>query len=233
MCKYLLSAFLLLPLVPGAAQPVPKVPPEKEAALRERVTKFYTFFQESKFRQAENLVAEESKDKFYTQSKIRIGDFKIDKVDFDDSLQAAKVRVLCLFNTPHTTGLNFYVPVIGKWKLLEGDWFLVFEPRTMTPFGPIAQTDPAEPKQPRPLPPMERPDIGAIAAGSFSIDPQQLVLPLHGQPVTRAVMVKNNLPGPLTLAVEGADLPGLHLVLESKQLPAKSSVSFHLKYNPE
>lgn len=62
------TALFLLPaalwLVPAAAiaQTTPPAPPEVDQALRSRVTEFFQNFVDKKFRQAINLVADDTQD---------------------------------------------------------------------------------------------------------------------------------------------------------------------------
>ncbi len=214
-----------------------KAPPEVEQALRERVTQFYTYFKEGKFRRAEGLVAEESKDRFYNMSKVPIEGFKIENVEFDDYFRTANVLVSCLARTPRATGLGMYLPVTGKWKLLDSSWFLVIEPRSTTPFGPIGARSDSEQEGRRTArlspPPDRASTIQAVVKGAFSLDTQKLTFPRSGPTVVRTVTITNNLPGPLSMTIEGADFPGMHLMINDTRIPPKSQMFFQLKYNPQ
>ncbi len=232
MRKYPLLAVFTLGALLAPAQTVRQAPPGVEEALRARVDQFYTYFRDAKFRRAEGLVAEESKDTFYTMSKSPISGFKVESVDFDDSFQSAKVRVLCESNTPRTSGMGMYIPVTGKWKLLEGDWYLVIEPRTTTPFGPTVKRESQELRRTARLEPKGAATLEALK-GAFSVEPQKLVFPLRGDPVTQTVTVKNSLPGDLKMEIEGSDLPGMQLDFSDNRLPAKSDIAIQFKYDPK
>jgi hypothetical protein len=52
-------------------------PPEIEEALRSRITQFYDLFQEGKFRESEQFVAEDSRESYYSVQKGRILGFSI------------------------------------------------------------------------------------------------------------------------------------------------------------
>lgn len=224
----------LLVLAPVLAQNVPKAPPGAEEALRARVSQFYGLFRDAKFRQAEALIAEQSRDIFYTMSKVPISDFRIESIAFDDSFQTAQVLVSCLANTPRTAGLGLYVPVTGRWNLIDGQWFLVLELRNSTPWGPIGAVTPPESKQAAKLQPPPRASLETLTSGAFGVDPLKLVFSARGQQVVvQSVQVRNNLPGLLTLEIEGADLPGLSVIQTGKNIPAQSQISFQLKYNPQ
>src|SRR5262249_22402015 len=231
MRKYPWLVVLTLGVLVAPAQTVRKPPPAAEEAVRARVDQFYSNFRDGKFRRAEALVAEESKDTFYAISKSKISDYKIESIDFDDSFQTAKVVVICESAGPHTHGTGMYLPVIGKWKLLDRDWYLVIEPRTTSPFGPIAKADGQEPKSPRRLDHTGAFSIEAFK-GAFSVAPQKLVFPRQGDPVTQIVSVKNTLPGDLQIEVQGGDLPGLQLDLGNSRVPAKGDAAIQFTYDP-
>ena len=59
--RYFAGLCVLAVLAMGQS-PLQNAHPKAEAALRERVGQFYTLFQQGKFRQAEDFVAEDSKE---------------------------------------------------------------------------------------------------------------------------------------------------------------------------
>ena len=223
-------AVVLLAALPAASQVLlRKAPPDVEEALRARVDQFYSLFQERKFRQAEAFVAEESRDRFYAMSKAPVQSFKVESVDFDDSFQTAKVLVVCESASPQSYGVPVPMPVTGKWKLIDGVWHLVIEPRKTTPFGPMSWSDPKLSKPD----PMQPPTLETLASGSFQVEPQKLVFSRQGQEtITRTVTVKNNLPGLMTLEVEAPDLPGLMVAKPDKNIPPKGQITFQVRYDP-
>src|ERR1700691_5106919 len=75
-----------------AQQPAPAAA-EAEAALRARVEQFYQLQVDKKFRQAEALVAEESKDDYYNRSKPDIKGFSIQEIQLLDDNTRARVTL--------------------------------------------------------------------------------------------------------------------------------------------
>lgn len=115
-----------------------KAPPAVEEALRARVQQFYQFHVEGKFRQAEALVAEESKDDFYSSNKPRCLKFEVPTVEFSDEFTKAKATVVCHM---YVNMMGFMqkpvpVPLPSHWKLVAGQWFWYAPPvSNVTPFG--------------------------------------------------------------------------------------------------
>ena len=85
----------LLPLAAATAwaqQPSPEAA-AAEAALRARVEQFFQLQVAKKYRQAEALVAEDSKDSYYEANKYNIKSFRIDKVEFLEGGTHARVTI--------------------------------------------------------------------------------------------------------------------------------------------
>ena len=72
-----------------------KVPPEVDQALRARVAKFYQAHIDGKYRAADQLVAEDSKDAFFGMAKPHIKSFEIIRIDYSESFTKAEVALLC------------------------------------------------------------------------------------------------------------------------------------------
>src|ERR1700724_3603210 len=71
-----------------------KAPPEVDEALRARVAKFYQAHVDGKPRRAEELVAEDTKDYFYTARKPQYLSFQIIKIDYTDTFTKATVTTM-------------------------------------------------------------------------------------------------------------------------------------------
>src|ERR1044071_8557991 len=70
-----------------------KAPPAVDQALRERIARFYQLHVDSKFRQAESLVAEDSNDFFYSTNKPMSLAFEIKNIPYSDTSAMAKAAV--------------------------------------------------------------------------------------------------------------------------------------------
>src|ERR1035441_5836242 len=73
----------------------PKPPAEVDAALRARVQEFFDLHVKGQFRKAEELVAEDTKDFFYSGNKPKYLSFEISRIDYSANFTRAKVTVLC------------------------------------------------------------------------------------------------------------------------------------------
>lgn len=229
MGKSRLSIGVLLLMAPLWAQLTRKAPPDVEAALKARVEKFYNLYQQGKFRQAESVVAEQSRDLYYGMQKTPIRNHQFEDISFSEDFQTAHVLVSCLSGHPRLASAGLRVPVPSTWKVINGEWYMLIEPRTTTPFGPMKWDDPRETKQEPPA----RATLETVTTGTFQVEPQKITFPRQGSGiVSRSIVVKNNLPGPLTLELEN-EIPGVTVKLPQKALPPKSQVSFEISYDPQ
>ena len=71
-----------------------KPPQDVDDALRARIKTFYDLHVEHKYRQAEQLIAEESKDDFYTMSKPQVSGFRIASIEYSDHFTKAKALIV-------------------------------------------------------------------------------------------------------------------------------------------
>jgi hypothetical protein len=142
-------------LAQGSASLFDKAPPNVDEALRERIQFFYQSHVDGKFRQADTVVHEDSKDAFFVADKSQYKEFEIIKIDYEPGFERAKAVV--------AVGTDFFVPGAGKmpvtiplttfWKLDGGEWWWYVKPPseegTMTPFGRMkagdGASDPASP----------------------------------------------------------------------------------------
>jgi len=116
-----------------------KAPPDVDKALRAKVEEFFGLQRDGKFRLAERLVCEDSKDIYYTSKKEALRNFDIIKVVYEDQFQKAKVtlRVEGELRTPQGT-MPSIVPMTTLWKVDGGAWCNYIPPASegvQTPFG--------------------------------------------------------------------------------------------------
>src|ERR1700758_4766602 len=96
-----------------------KAPPEVDAALRERISKFFQAHVDGKTRQAEQYVAEDTKDFFFDSNKPHYFDFHIDKIIYSENFTRAKAIVMCKqrIMMPGSLSDPIDVPTPSTWKL--------------------------------------------------------------------------------------------------------------------
>lgn len=213
-----------------------KAPPEVDAALRARIAKFYQAHVDGKFREAYELVAEESKDIFFAAEKPRYRSFSILKVDYSDNFTKAKAVVACETETS-MFGNRFTVqmPVTSLWKQVGGEWFWYTLPpsdEVLTPAGVM---------KPGPAPQAghwkelgtRAPRIPALQS-MVRADKGEVTLNLSGES-SDSVKITNPLPGPVTLSLEYQAAPGLEVTLDREQLGANETavVTFRSSFKGE
>jgi hypothetical protein len=237
-----IRAAWLLPLVVclSFAQSIfRKAPPDVEEALRARVSQFYAYFQEGKFRQAEALVAEQSRDMFYSAPKVRIQGFKVETIDFTADFQSAKVQVTCQMSQIGFGGGAMAVPLQGDWKLIDGQWYTVIERRRETPFGPVTPAAPSQApsgasavlgQNPFLTNPAEA--LASIQKGALRLESQSLAFRRDG-PGSGTVVITNGMPGLLEVELEDPKWPGLKLSLSAKSIPPKGQATLRADYDPQ
>ena len=212
-----------------------KAPPDVEEALRARVQKFYGLYMEGKFRAADALVAEDSKDAFYVAGKRKCRSVDIDTLKFSENFSKADVMVTCdtdvmvepvgLIRTP--------VPMRTRWKMVGGDWFWYVDPATAqgtpTPFGMFTPGSPNGPPA----------GVGMPAAGMtvealtamVKVDRQQVSFDANTKGVGR-VVIANTMPGAVSLALEPKEIPGFDLALDKTDIAQGQSAVLSISYTP-
>ena len=115
-------------------------PPEIEEALRSRITQFYDLFQKGKFREAEQFVAEDSRESYYIARKGRIHGFSIKEIYFGSDFKTAKALLTLKTMVPFAGSTPIDVPMGTQWAWTDENWFLVLPKarpgdQIQTPFG--------------------------------------------------------------------------------------------------
>jgi hypothetical protein len=221
------------------SSPFRKAPPEVEEALRVRVERFYSLFKEGKFRQAEDSVTEESKDLFYNSPKKALMGFEVVSLTFNDEFTEANVLVNVDTMFPLMGATPFKVPVAGKWRWVNDDWFLHMESRdNKSPFGEMkgqqGNSGGSATVQ------------GAFAGGARGIKPEafnnmyalnrkvvKFPAANSDQPVERTVTFANSGPVRLTLELQGPEIPGLEVEVGEGKLEPGDRREIMFRYHPE
>ena len=144
-----LAGLTVLTVLGMGQSPFQSAPPKVEQALRARVGQLYTLFQQGKFRQAEELVAEDSKDTFYMTNKARHHGFEIKSVSFSPDLKEATALVAVRMFMPMIGSKLLSFPVESKWRQVDGEWYVYYpqyKPGDTVPtaFGPKKISDDSE-----------------------------------------------------------------------------------------
>jgi hypothetical protein len=135
----------VLPSTVCAQAAASAAPVEVEQALRARVTEFFQDFVEGKYRQAINLVAEDTQDAYFSSPKAEYKGFKIEGIDFSDGFAKANVQ-LTMKQVWKLKAEGFLqdtvvdAPMSTAWKVENGKWVYYQPPAPpdgwVTPMGP-------------------------------------------------------------------------------------------------
>jgi hypothetical protein len=200
---------------------------EAEKALRDRVQQFYQLQVDKKYRQAEGMVADDTKDDYYVGKKPNIQGFTIDRVELSDDNTKAKVSIKAkvLVLMPGAGAQVFEMPTPTTWKVENGEWrwYISAEAKVTTPFGKIntagdTKTSELNTKGQAPGGIMN-PDLGALQ-GKATIDRAEVILTADSP--SQVVTITNELPGPLDLRVDphAGMIKGLTVEVDKTHLEA-------------
>jgi len=211
-----------------------KAPPDIDDALRARITQFYQAHQEGKFRAADLMVAEDSKEAFFGMDKPRCRAFTLGNIKYLDNFTRAQVMISCDTEMMMMTGrIPVKRPLSSKWKVVEGQWFWYVDPpsrgETVTPFGISKPQEPGSSSAPKDLRGLFV-DVGAVTK-SVKADKTQLAFDPNGA-ATGQVVLTNQLPGSVTLAIEARETPGLTFKLDRTTLSRGERAVLHARYEP-
>jgi len=235
----LLPLFLFAAALAGQTptQTLDRPPQDVDDALRARITKFYDFHVAAKFRQAEQLIAEESKDDFYVLSKPELKSFKIGNIEYSENFTKAKVIIVGSMPVllPMAGGKIMDMPFASYWKTENGVWCWYYNKVASrhTPFGDIkAEPEAKSGDHPTSLP---APPVISISSlqSALRIDKTRVDL-IAGKPQT--INVTNSLPGPASLSVSCPNKPlaetGITASFDKKDLKGNDTAALTLSVDP-
>lgn len=222
-----ISLLLLLAVVASAQQTAP-APADAEAALRARAQQFFQLQVEKKYRPAEAMVADDTKDYYYSGKRFNINTFSIEKIELLDDNTRARVTIDAKITRP-VPGfgfLDFAAPSITLWKIENGQWVYYVDQTAVvpTPFGPV-ENAPGNAGPPAGSMAAKMPDVSTFR-NLVKIDRESVDL-TRGGPV-QTVTVSNELPGGVDLALQFMPVDGLSAQLEKMHLEAgaKTAIQF-------
>ena len=235
-----MSRVLLLWVLPLAGQTpadlFTKAPPPVDEALRERVRRFYQAHTDGKWRQADQMVAEDSKDVFFEADKRRYKSCEIARIDYSEEFRKARVLVSCEGTMLIGVGgsIPVKIPVTSDWKVIDGEWFWYVtsgDGAQRTPFGVMRPGSGAAGGS--------APAGAAAVAQGVEMAKQGRVVELEASEVelpaaggAREIAIRNRMPGTVTLELEKAAVPGVTAALDPAQVPAGGSAMLKIAYTP-
>lgn len=217
-----------------AAELFEKAPPQIDAALRERIQYFFQCHVEGKFRQADQVVAEDSKDAFFAAEKKRYRGFEIVRIVYSDNFTRARavVAVDTDFVGPGIGKIPVKVPLTTLWKFENGQWWWYVDPEAgrQTPFGPM-RPGPEGGSAPFTFSIPSRPEQAASLLNQVKADKSEVRLSSY-EPSSEEVTITNNLPGQVSLSLEYNGFPGFEARLERRELQPKQATRLLLRIEP-
>lgn len=192
-----------------------KAPPDVDAALRERVRLFYQAHVDGKFRLADTVVHEDSKDAYFAAEKTQYKSFEIIRINYSDNFTRARVvtAVVTDFAMPGFRSTEARVPLTTLWKLDQGQWWWYVEPGRgrQTPFGEMKPGPGSDSNHPFAML-GKMPSLDEIRS-QVAVDKTEVRLGSED-----AVVVTNRMPGPVQLELEWPPNQGFEARLERKEL---------------
>lgn len=206
------------------AQKGPEPPPDVDKALRARINEFCELHKEGKFRQAEQMVAEDTKDYFYDSGKPRYVSYEIQSIKYNQDFTKATAMVICeqYLPAPGFQGHTVKLLTPFNWKIENGQWMWYVDKDALlvTPFGKMTLAprpgDNSAPRDPNaPPPPMIPTSVGQFF-NLIHADKTDLSLkPGASDQVT----ISNGTPGWVTLEI-AKQVPGVEAKLQATLVPS-------------
>jgi hypothetical protein len=210
-----------------------KAPPHLDSALRERIRIFYQAHVDGKFRVADTVVHEDSKEAFFGSKKEQIRGFEIVRVNYTDNFTKANavVAVDTDFLMPGFGKREVKIPLTTLWKLENGQWWWYLrsaEEGVETPFGIMKPGQDTRDQVLNKLGSM--PDTTAIRR-QVSISKTEVLLSGY-EPSKDEVYIANGMPGEITIEVTCPPMPGLDVKLDRTQLKDGERARIEFHYRP-
>ncbi|MEO5924842.1 MAG: hypothetical protein ABIR70_13565 [Bryobacteraceae bacterium] len=248
---------ILLPLTlsaqASADYPLPEsaAPKEVSQALRERVTQFFEYHRGAINRKAIDMVAEDTKDYYFSSGKVLFTNVQIMNLDFSKDFQKAAVRLettqMWQVGTQSTLATT---PVVVTWKMEDGKWVWYLDnqmmSRSATPMGESAPPPTADGKLlPQPLVnadgtlniPSDFAEPARVAAQSEAILSQagvdKTVVTFNaGESNEDKITFHNGFTGQVSLKLyEAPQIPGLKITLSKSDLGPREDAVVKFVYD--
>jgi hypothetical protein len=191
-------------------------PADIDRALRARISEFYQDHVDGKFRQADALVAEDTKDFYFESNKPKYLSFEIQRIDYSEGFTRAKATILCeqYVMMPGFANKPLKVPTPSTWKLVDGQWYWYVDQNVLrqTPFGVMKPGSGA----PSGLPSLPSGKDMAFIFTQLKADKSAVSLKPGAE---EQVTVTNSAQGQVTLSLTGT-LPGVEAKLDRMNLGA-------------
>ncbi len=239
-------ALFVLPLIvwqqAAWAQAGPQAPPDIDKALRDRATQFIQYHVTGEYRKAMDMVAEETKDAYFAQGKMKLKSFKLDSVQYlNPEFTKARVTMTVVRDWQVRMQSNeAIIPMVTDWIIEDGKWVWTFDikDRWLTPMGPSSIEPPKRNSDGTvELPKNFSQEVIAARARALleqsGVDKRVVSLEA-GKPSSDRVMFTNAAQGPVELSLAGIpEIPGFTAKLDKEELPTGAIAFLTLSYDSE
>ena len=238
------TLFILLMLAPAATPQTAvevfrKAPPIADAALRERVARFYQSYVDKKWRLSDELVAEESKDRYYAAPKPPYLSYRINEIKFEENFTKAIVLTLTEQDRMVAMGgvLRMKLPMQSYWKLVDTKWMWYIPERNCvaTPMGcgaaAIAEAEVTDKQKHEIEERIKNPPVGEIMSSFGFSETNQLPVLTKAAPRLEREF-ENRMNGYLVPKIRSVADPDVEATFEPAQLPPMSKGKLIVKMRP-
>lgn len=225
-----------------------QAPPEVDQALRTRVTRWLELHKEGKYREAEKMVSEDSKDHYFAAKKTRYLSYDLGTIQYSDNFTKARVmaEVEIEYRHPQFNGLKFKPPIGMSWRLEQNGEWMFFVDKTMVRQTPFGEFDPNKPKVAGTASPLARGGMTLDRMSTMTKEqweklPDQLASMVvldrssvefqKGTAGEQTVTVKNGVPGTVTLQLPPLSA-GLSVVSDRTEIPGGETATLTFRYAP-
>ena len=212
-----------------------RAPPHVDKALRARIDVFYGSHVDGKWRTADTVVHEESKDAFFVAPKDRYHGYDIVRIEYSDNFSAARAVVAVETDLvwPGFGRKRVKVPLTTLWKLDNGEWWWHVRPASEgveTPFGMMNPgPDPEKAEVYDKIANM--PTMSAILS-QVKVSKTEVLLSSY-EPASDEIVVTNDMPGKVSLTFQAPTFTGFEYELDKTELGAGEKAVIVFRCKPE
>jgi len=209
-----------------------KAPDGVDEALRSRIDQFYQAHVSGRFREAIQLVADDSLDAFLEGGRNQYKACQTVKVTYTDNFQKAKVLESCKSEYKwHHLVSPVTLPLDSYWKIIDGQWFWYYVKPTevLTPWG-ISKVTPENSENPQGKTiPKDPTALADNILGMVKIDKRNVSL-RSNESSKEEILLSNGMPGSVTFSIDPIAIPGVKITPMKGQVNAKEQVAIVIEY---
>jgi len=219
-------------------------PPAVDQALRGRVNEFFQDFVDGKYRQALNVVAEDTQDEYFSSPKMEIKEFHVDGISYSSDFKTATVKVTVkrVWKLKAEGFLNDTIvdtPMDTAWRIENDKWvWSNHAPKGdwLTPMGPSSNDKLAEQQSGAPKKidqaTMDAKALEILGQGQSNVTPNQVTFQ-PGKASSAKVKFHNGVPGAVRLSIDPPPTKtGLTAKIDKTDIGPGADATVEIDYNP-